>query len=151
MDKFAAAKSAYYISIGTCLGLMILFCGFLCCVPKVCMFLSVLISCAAAAILPVGLSFVDQDMINDLVSGLDDGSEGTITIDAQGLYSFIKFTRIALFGFLGFWVLVCFICSVKLEIAASIMQTTAKVILRNVWVFLVPLVGYALLGAYLVL
>ena len=56
-----------------------------------------------------------------------------------------------MFALLGLWVLVCIICSVKLDIAASIMQTTAKVILRNVWIFLIPLVGYVLIGGYLAL
>lgn len=56
---------------------------------------------------------------------------------------------VVLYGLLGFWALVCIVCSAKLDIAASIMQTTAKVILRNVWIFLVPIVGYILIGGYL--
>lgn len=144
IEKFDGAQSAYLISLGTCLGLLLVFCGFLCCVPKVCMLMSVLISCIAVALPPVALSFIDQAAIDSLVAELPAG-----WVDPKGLYSFLQFGVVVLYGLLGFWVLVCIICSVKLEIAASIMQTTAKVILRNVWIFLIPLVGYALIGAYL--
>jgi len=56
-----------------------------------------------------------------------------------------------MFALLGFWIFVCVFCSIKLDVAAAIMSTTSKVILRNIWIFLVPIVGYAVMFGYLYL
>lgn len=55
-----------------------------------------------------------------IIDAKDEIPKDFIDIDAEGLYTFIRFLMLAFYGFAGFYTFVCVCCVVKLDFAGAV-------------------------------